>query len=104
MLELSLLTKSTSERGIMATLYPLYTRLNKEIEDFVSIFASDKDNPKLSQYILIDSRQLHETIILLSPTNSRKETNDVSFKGCFFGMTRTSSSLYKRVLVNVSEI
>ena len=52
-----------------------------EIEDFVSIFASDKDNPKLSQYILIDSRQLHETITLLSPTNSRKETNDFSFKG-----------------------
>ncbi|CUB58207.1 hypothetical protein BN2127_JRS10_04427 [Bacillus subtilis] len=65
----------------MATPCPLYTRLNREIEDFVSIFASDKDNPNLSQYILIDSRQLHETIILLSPTNSRKETNDVSFKG-----------------------
>ena len=54
----------------MATPCPLYTRLNREIEDFVSIFASDKDNPKLSQYILIDSRQLHETITLLSPTNS----------------------------------
>lgn len=81
MLKVSLLTKLTSERGIIATPCPLYTRLNREIEDFVSIFASDKDNPKLSQYILIDSRQLHETITLLSPTNSRKETNDFSFKG-----------------------
>ena len=54
------------------------------MEDFVSIFTSDKDSPKLSQYILIVSRQLHETIILLSPTNSLKETNDVSFKGWFW--------------------
>ena len=84
MLKVSLLTKSTSERGIIATPCPLHTRLNREMEDFVSIFTSDKDSPKLSQYILIVSRQLHETIILLSPTNSLKETNDVSFKGWFW--------------------